>query len=222
MHNINALTPENAAIAFIDHQPFVAFPVRSITAEELLNNVTGLARVARALGLPTILTTISARGGVLNYPLFAQLQAVFPGVEPIDRRNTNAWSDSAFVRAVEATGRRKLILCGLWTEVCLAQTVLSAIAAGYETWFVSDCSGGVSAEAHADAKARMIQAGAHPTTWQAVMAELCPDSTSPEYQSLYPVVAEHGAGVAYAVQYVMAQLPQRMPAAAASREMPTT
>jgi nicotinamidase-related amidase len=207
MHTVNRLRSDNCAIAFIDHQPFVAFPVASIAASELVNNVTGLAKVARALNVPAVLTTIMAKGGPLNDPLFSQLSALFPGATPIDRTNTNAWSDPAFVQAVKATGRKKLIMCGLWTEVCLAQTVVSAIEAGYEVAFVADCSGGVSAEAHEEGKRRMIQAGAIPMTWMAVMAELCPDNRSPEYQNLYPVVLEHGGGVGVAVQYVMAQLP---------------
>jgi nicotinamidase-related amidase len=208
MHTINSLTLENCVAVFIDHQPFVAFPVRSITPEELTNNVTGLAKVAKALELPVILTTINAQGGPLADPLFPQLSAVFPDVTPIDRHNTNAWSDPAFVRAVEQTGRRILVMCGLWTEVCLAQTVISAIAAGYTVYFVSDASGGVSLEAHNDAKQRMIQAGAIPMTWQAVMAELAPDNTAPEYQRLYGPAVEHGGGVGFAVQYVMANLPR--------------
>jgi nicotinamidase-related amidase len=206
MHTINSLRIDNCAVAFIDHQPFVAFPVRSIAPEVLTNNVVGFAKVVQALGVPTVLTTISARGGPLADPLFAELQAVFPGVEAIDRRNTNAWSDPAFVEAIAATGRRKLVMCGLWTEVCLAQTVLSAIRAGYEVYFVSDCSGGLSEEAHQDAKLRMIQAGAVPMTWQAVMAELAPDNSSDEYGRLYSPVAAHGGGVGYAVQYVLAQM----------------
>lgn len=206
MNNINELTPQNCAFVFIDHQPFVAFPVRSITPEELTNNVTGLARVAKVLEIPTILTTIAAEGGPLADPLFQQLQRVFPGQAPLDRHNTNAFADPAFVEAVKQTGRKKLILCGLWTEVCLAQSVLSGLRAGYEVYFVSDASGGLSREAHEDAKQRMIQAGAHPMTWQAVMAELCPDNTAPEYQRLYDIAVEHGGGVGYAVQYVLAQL----------------
>jgi nicotinamidase-related amidase len=207
MRTINRLRADNCAIAFIDHQPFVAFPVTSIAPSELVNNVGGLAKVALALQLPTVLTTIMATGGPLKDPLFTQLSAVFPDLTPIDRTNTNAWSDPAFVSAVQATGRKKLIMCGLWTEVCLAQTVVSAIEAGHEVYFVADCSGGVSAEAHEEGKRRMIQAGAVPMTWMAVMAELCPDNQSAEYQALYPVVLEHGAGVGVAVQYVMAQLP---------------
>jgi nicotinamidase-related amidase len=207
MKTINTLRPDNCMLAFIDHQPFVAFPVASIPSAELLNNVTGLAKVARALDVPVVLTTIMGEGGPLKDPLFTQLSAVFPGVRPIDRTNTNAWSDPAFVDAVTATGRRKLVMCGLWTEVCLAQTVAAALAAGFEVWFVADCSGGVSAEAHEEGKRRMVQAGAVPMTWMAVMAELCPDSRSTEYQRLYPIVLEHGGGVGIAVQYVMAQLP---------------
>lgn len=206
MHTINNLRADNCAIAFIDHQPFVVFPVASISQADLVNNVAGLAKVARALQVPTILTTISASGGPLNDPLFNQLSSVFPHVAPIDRSNTNAWSDPEFVSAVEATGRKKLVMCGLWTEVCLVQTVVSSINSGYEVYFVADCSGGVSPEAHEEGKRRMIQAGAIPMTWMSVMAELCPDNRAPEYQSLYSVVLEHGGGVGVAVQYVMAQL----------------
>lgn len=206
MLNINPLTPENCTVALIDHQPWVAFPVRSITPEELTNNVVGLAKVALALNVPVVLSTINAQGGPLADPLFTPLQSLFPNVTPIDRHNTNTWSDRIFVEAVKRTGRTKLVVCGLWTEVCLAQTVYSALQDGFEVTFVSDASGGVSREAHEDAKTRMVQAGARPSTWQAVMAELCPDNTTPEYQKLYEIVLEHGGGVSYAVQYVMAQL----------------
>lgn len=202
MNNLNQLRIDNAVLALIDHQPFVAFPVQSITATELINNVTALAKVARALELPTVLTTINGKNGPLKDPLFSQLTAVFPEQEPIDRNNTNAWSDPAFVNAIKATGRKKIIMAGLWTEVCLAQTAISAMKDGYEVFFVSDASGGLSIESHHDAKLRMIQAGAQPLTWAAVMAELCPDNTSPEYN----VVIEHGQGVSAAVQYVLANL----------------
>ena len=208
MHTINQLRIDNCVFAFIDHQPWVAFPIQSISGAELINNVTGLAKVGKALGIPTILTTINGKGGPLADPLFTQLTAVFPEVEPIDRHNTNAWADPAFVKAVEATGRKKLVMCGLWTEVCLAQTAVSALRDGYEVYFVADCSGGVSREAHEEGKRRMTQAGAIPMTWQSVLAELTPDNTSAEIQPMYPIVAEHGGGVGLAVQYVMANLPE--------------
>ncbi|MFN0091459.1 MAG: isochorismatase family protein [Acidimicrobiales bacterium] len=106
MHTINQLRINDTAVVLIDHQPFVAFPVRSITAEELTNNVVGLAKVAKALEVPVVLTTIGAANGPLNDPLFTELSAVFPEQVPIDRTNTNAWSDHRVVDAVRATGRR--------------------------------------------------------------------------------------------------------------------
>jgi nicotinamidase-related amidase len=206
MINLNELTKDNCAFVFIDHQPFVAFPVQSITPDLLTNNVTGLAKVAKALSIPVVLTTISGKGGPLNDPLFVQLAEQFPEIEPIDRRNTNAFATPEFAEAIKNTGRKKLVMCGLWTEVCLAQTVLTGLQQGYEIYFVSDCSGGLSVEAHNDAKQLMIQAGARPINWQAVMASCCPDSTAPEYYNLYDVVIRHGNGVSYAVQYVMANM----------------
>lgn len=207
MHSINDLTPENSALCLIDHQPWVAFPIHSITPEHLTNNVLGLAEAARALHVPTVLSTINGEGGPLRDPLFQGLSAIFPDVAPIDRRNTNAWSDPAFVAAVEGTGRRKLVMAGLWTEVCLTQTALSALKAGYEVYFVADASGGLSPEAHQLACQRMIQAGASPMSWFAVLAEWCPDNTAPEYQGMYPIALKHGGGVQWAVEYVLANLP---------------
>jgi nicotinamidase-related amidase len=160
--NTNTLRPDNAAFCFIDHQPYVAFPVQSIDKTQLVANVACLAGIAKALDVPTVLTTIGAHNSALADPLFKSLAAVFPEVAPIDRTTTNAWSDGAFRAAVHATGRKRLIMSGLWTEVCLAQTVIGALADGFEVFFVSDCSGGLSLEAHLDAKTRMVQAGAVP------------------------------------------------------------
>lgn len=113
MHTINTLTIKNSALCLIDHQPWVAFPVNSITPELLTNNVLALAKTARTLAVPTVLTTINGRSGPLKDPLFQGLRALWPDVEPIDRTNTNAWSDPAFVEAVQATGRTKLVMAGL-------------------------------------------------------------------------------------------------------------
>jgi nicotinamidase-related amidase len=208
MTNINDLTKSNCTFVFIDHQPFVAFPVQSIAPDLLTNNVTGLAKVAKALDIPVILTTINAKGGPLNDPLFVQLSEQFPNIEPIDRHNTNAFATPEFAEAIKIAGKKKLVMCGLWTEVCLAQTVLSGLKMGYEVYFVSDCSGGVSTEAHEDAKKLMIQAGARPINWMAVMACCCPDNTAPEYSRLYDVSVRNGSGVSYAVQYVLANIHQ--------------
>lgn len=206
MNNINELTISNTVVCLIDHQPWVAFPVRSIAPDSLTNNVLALAKSARALGVPTVLSTINAEGGPLRDPLFAGLAGVFPDHKPIDRTNTNAWSDLRFVEAVRATGRTRLVMAGLWTEVCLAQTVLSSLQDGHDVYFVSDASGGLSPEAHERACQRMIQAGARPMSWFSVVAELCPDNSAPEYQRLYPIMLEHGMGVQWGVEYVMANL----------------
>jgi nicotinamidase-related amidase len=206
MININSFTPSDSVLVLIDHQPFVAFPIESHARRDIVNNVTAVAKAARVLGVPTILTTIAGKSGPLADPLFSALRALFPDVEPIDRSNTNAWSDPAFVAAVERTGRRKLVMAGLWTEVCLAQTTISARKAGYEVYFISDASGGMSREAHDDAKVRMVNAGATPMTWMATIAEWCPDNSSPEYARLYPIVIEHGGGLGISVEYVVAQL----------------
>ena len=204
--NPNELTIQNSAVVLIDHQPWVAFAVESIDKNILINNVTGLALAAKTLGVPTVLTTVGAKGSVLADPLFSQISDLFPQVTPVDRTSTNAWSDPSLRAAVNATGRKKLIIAGLWTEVCLAQTVLSALKDGFEVYFVSDASGGVSKEAHEDAKARMIQAGARPMNWMGVVAEWTPDYTSPERNALTDALLRHGGGVSLAVQYLLAQV----------------
>lgn len=196
------LTPENCALALIDHQPWVAFAVQSHDKQQMMDNVAGLAEAAQILAVPTVLSTVMAK--VANDPIFPAIQAAFPEQEPIDRTVTNAWQDPAFVAAIEGTGRRKLVMAGLWTEVCLAQTVLSAIDAGYEVYFVADASGGMSAEAHEAAKQRMIQAGAVPMTWFAVLAEWTRDYSGPAFAAVTPVAKEYGGGVALALQYTEA------------------
>jgi isochorismatase family protein len=131
--NPNPITIDNSVLILIDHQPWVAFSVKSIDAGLLVNNLQGLAASAKALDVPTILTTVGAEGGILKDPLIKGLADAVPDVTPIDRVSTNAWED---IRgAVEATGRRTLLIAGLWTEVCLAQTAVSAIADGYRVFF---------------------------------------------------------------------------------------
>ena len=206
MINDNDLTPENSLLALIDHQPFVAFSVKSIDMTTLVNNVTGVAKTAQVLAIPTILTMVSPPGTPLADPIFASITDVFPDQKPIERTNTNAWSDEAFVAAVKATGRRKLTLAGLWTEVCLQQTALSAIKDGYDVYFISDASGGLTAEAHQDAKLRMIAGGAKPCNWFGWLCEVCPDYAAAEYQKLYPPVLAHGGGPSVASQYLMANM----------------
>jgi nicotinamidase-related amidase len=201
--NPNEITIENSILVLIDHQPWVTFSVKSIDAGLLVNNLAGLAASAKALDVPTIVTTVGAEGGVLKDPLIKGLADVVPDVAPIDRVSTNAWEDIR--AAVAETGRRTLLIAGVWTEVCLAQTAVSAIADGYRVFFVSDCSGGMSTEAHEDAKTRLVQAGATPINWVAIICEWTPDFTTEERNRVNPPVMEHGSMAGLAVEYLVAQ-----------------
>lgn len=178
--NPNELTIENSVLLFIDHQPGVAVNVHSIDHGLLIHNTAALARVGKELGVPTVLTTVGAYGSALVDPIFKEISEAFPGQEIIDRPSSNAWSHPDVRAAVEATGRRKLVMAGLVTEVCLAQTVLGALKDGYDVYFVSDASGGVTKEAHEDAKVRMQMAGAKPINWMALTGEWAPYWASPE------------------------------------------
>jgi uncharacterized protein (TIGR02246 family) len=205
-NNPNELTIENSVLVLIDHQPWIALMVHSIDPGLMINNVAGLAQAARDVGVPTILSTVGAKGSILVDPLFKEISEIFPDVTPIDRTSTHAWSHPEFRAAIDATGRKKLIMAGLVTEVCLAQSVLAALKEGYEVYFVSDCSGGGSVEAHEDAKARMVQAGARPIDWKAVTSEWAPDYTAPERAPLANIWSRRGSGVGLLIDYVMAQV----------------
>ncbi len=162
------LNPEDSVLVLIDHQPFQFANTRNMDPTLIINNVVGLAKAAKAFKVPTILTTvIKDRGG----NLLPALQAVFPEQAPIDRTTLNSWEDARVVDAVKKTGRKKLIFAALWTEICLAYPVIHALGDGYDVYFVTDASGGVSVEAHDRAVQRMIQAGAIPVTWAGVMSE---------------------------------------------------
>lgn len=163
------LTPQNCVLLLIDHQPSQLANVNSHDPTMVINSVTGLAKTAKAFGVPTVLTTISAkRGG----DIFKQIQAVFPDQKPIDRTFINAWEDRHVVEAVKKTGRKKLVIAALWSEMCLAQPAIHALGEGYDVYAVTDASGGVSAEAHDMAIRRLVAAGAQPITWLGMAGEL--------------------------------------------------
>ena len=205
-NNPNELTIENSVLVLIDHQPMVAFAVTSIDRTVMINNVAALAQTARDLGVPVVLTTVGAKGSILVDPIFKEIGDLFPGVTPIDRTSTHAWSHPDVRAAVDATGRKKLIMAGLVTEVCLCQSVLAALKDGFDVYFVSDCSGGITPESHEDAKARMVQAGARPMSWLAVYGEWAPDYTSPERAALADVTKQRGGSAALIGDYVFAQV----------------
>jgi nicotinamidase-related amidase len=148
------LTPEECVVLLIDHQPFQFANLHSHEPTMIVNNVTGLAKFAKAFSVPVILTTVlEARGG----KIIKSLQDVFPDQKPVDRTYINAWQDKRIVDLVKATGRKKLVMAALWTEMCLAMPTIHALGEGYDVYIVTDASGGVSAEAHDMAVRRMVQ-----------------------------------------------------------------
>ena len=195
------LTPQNSVLLMIDYQPQMAFGVQSHDRGLMLNNVVALAKAAKAFNVPTILTTVASQ--TFSGPLWPDVQAVFPDQRPLDRTSMNAWDDQRVRDAVQQTGRSKLLIGGLWTEVCVMMPALDALKAGYEVYAVTDAAGGTSIEAHEMAVQRMIQAGVMPVTWQQVMLEWQRDWAREEtYQAVVDVVRQHsgayGMGVAYA------------------------
>ena len=164
------LTPQNAVLALIDYQPEQYAGVASVGRQELLHHVTMLGRVATTFDLPVVLSTVYVKHGMTGTN--PELREVLPGVPEIDRTTMNSWEDPEFRAAVEASGRKKLILAGLWTEVCVAFPALDALRAGYEVFVVADAIGGVSVAAHESAMQRMVQAGAMPITVLGLACEL--------------------------------------------------
>ena len=165
------LTPENSALVLIDFQPGLIDGTKSVSREILINNVVALAKTGALFRLPVVLSTVGVSAGYQEDTI-AELESVLPGIPTVDRSKVNAWEDPAFREAVVATGRQKLIMAGLWTEVCLVFPALDLLNEGYQVYAVSDASGGTSADAHERGMQRIIQAGAVPVTWEAVMAEL--------------------------------------------------
>ncbi|RCV49371.1 hydrolase [Marinitenerispora sediminis] len=192
------LTPEESVLVLIDHQPFQFANLNSHEPSMVVNNVVGLAKSAKVFNVPTILTTVlEERGGYL----IQALQDVFPEQKPINRTLVNTWQDPNVVDVVKATRRKKLIIAGLWTEVCVAMPAIQAAGEGFEVFVVTDASGGASAETHDMAVRRMVQAGVVPITWLAVASEWQRDWAREEtVPGLTEVLTQHGGatGVAFA------------------------
>ena len=183
------LTPQNACLALIDYQREQYAGVASVGHDELLAHVTMLGRVATSFNLPVVLSTVYVRHGMSGTN--QELREALPGVPEIDRTTMNAWEDPDFRAAVERTGRKKLIIAGLWTEVCVAFPALDALGAGYEVYVVADAIGGVSRVAHESAMQRMIQAGATPISVLGLACELQRDWGRPEAERLRTIMREY-------------------------------
>ena len=164
------LTPENAAFLFIDYQPSQLAGVRSMDQALLLSNAVSTVRTIKAFGVPVVHSTVNVASG--QGPTLPELAGLLAEDKPLDRTTVNSWEDLEFVQAVHATGRRKLIICALWTEICMAFTALDALREGYEVYPVVDAIGGTSPEAHRAGLERVTQAGAQPVSWVSLACEL--------------------------------------------------
>lgn len=204
------LTPDNCAFVFIDHQPQMSFGVANIDRQLLKSNTVAMAKTARLFNIPTVLTAVETDG--FSGYIWPELMDVVRK-DPIERTSMNSWEDRAFVEAIEATGRKKLVIAALWTEACLIFPTLCALDEGYEVIIVTDASGGTSEEAHNAAVRRMEQHGAQSITACQLLLELQRDWARKEtYDGTIAIVQEHfgayGMGVDYAYTHVHKQ-PQR-------------
>ncbi|AKM01821.1 MULTISPECIES: hydrolase [Burkholderia] len=203
---LEVLTPQNSQLIFIDQQPQMAFGVQSIDRQTLKNNVVGLAKAAKAFNIPTTITTVESESfSGYTYP---ELLDVFPNQKTLERTSMNSWDDQKVRDALAANGRKKVIVSGLWTEVCNTTFALCAMLEGdYEIYMVADASGGTSKDAHDFAMQRMIQAGVVPVTWQQVALEWQRDwARRDTYNAVMAIAKEHsgayGMGVDYAYTMV--------------------
>ena len=209
---LEVLTPTNCQLIFIDQQPQMAFGVQSIDRQVLKNNTVALAKSAKAFNIPTTITTVETQG--FSGPTYPELLDVFPGLPILERTSMNSWDDQKVRDALAKNGKKKVIVSGLWTEVCNNTFALCAMQeGGYEIYMVADASGGTSKEAHDYAMQRMIQAGVVPVTWQQVLLEWQRDWARKEtYEAVMAIVREHsgayGMGVDYAYTMVH-KAPQR-------------
>lgn len=206
MSKLELLTPHNSQIIFIDHQPQMAFGVQSIDRQVLKNNTVGLAKAAKIFNIPTTITTVETES--FSGHTYPELLAVFPENPLLERTSMNSWDDQKVRDALAANGRKKVIVSGLWTEVCNNSFAFCAmLEGGYEIYMVADASGGTSVDAHNYAMDRMVQAGVVPVTWQQVLLEWQRDWAHREtYNDVMALVKEHsgayGMGVDYAYTMV--------------------
>jgi len=204
------LTPDNCVVAFIDHQPQMLFGTSNFDRQSIINSTVALAEATRIFDVPVILTTVETKSFSGN--MWPQLKAVYPDREPIERSSMNSWDDRKFVAAVEKTVRKKLVLCGLWTETWIALPTIQALHDGYDIYVVEDCYGDVSQLAHDNAMRRVVQAGAKPVTALSVLLEWQRDWAQRDtYDAVMDVVKRHfgayGIGVEYAYTMVHGAAP---------------
>lgn len=199
------LTPDNSVVALIDLQPQMLFGVSNFDRQSIINNNLVLSKAARVFDVPVILSSVETKGFSGNF--WPQIRSVFPGQTLIERSSMNSWDDKNFVAAVEKTGRKKIVLAGLWTETCVALPTIQLLHDGYEVFVVEDCCGDVSQLSHENAMKRVIQAGAKPVTALSTMLEWQRDWAQRDtYDAVMDIVKTHlgayGVGVEYAYTMV--------------------
>jgi nicotinamidase-related amidase len=208
------LTPDNCAVVVIDIQPQMIFGVASHDRQGIINNNMILGKAAKIFGVPLILSTVESKGFSGN--ILPQLQAIFPEQTPIERSTMNSWDDKNFVAAVEKTGRKKIVLAGLWTETCVALPTIQMIHDGYEVYVAEDCCGDISLLSHDNSMRRVVQAGAKPVTALSVMLEWQRDwALKDTYNAVMDLVKTHcgayGVGVEYTYTMVHGAPPTKLP-----------
>ena len=190
MSKLDMLTPDNSAIALIDYQPAMYQGVQSHDRLVVMNNVQVLAKAAKRFKIPTVISTVAANS--FSGPFMQEVLEVFPGQRVIDRTSMNSWLDPAFRKAVAATGRKKFVLAGLWTEACVQFPTLDMLKEGYEIYIPADACGDLSLEAHNRAMDRAVQAGATPLTSCQYLFELQQDWARTEtYQGVMDILYAH-------------------------------
>lgn len=195
------LSPADHLLIFIDHQSQMSFATKSIDAIMLRNNAALVSNAARIFGVATILTTVAEKS--FSGPIYDEIKREFPGQEIIDRTTMNCWEDENVIREVNAAGKGRIVLAGLWTSVCIVGPALSALDQGFEVYVIADACGDVSDEAHERAMDRMVQAGARPITSLQYMLELQRDWARQETYGAVTGAAmsfggAYGLGIIYA------------------------
>lgn len=194
------ITAENSVVVFIDHQPQMTFGVANIERQQLVNNVVMLAKGAKEFDVPAILTAVETES--FSGYIWPQLMDVFRGQQPIERTSMNSWDDPAFREAVKATGRKNIIIAGLWTEVCVTWPALNMLNEGYNIYIVEDACGATSLLAHEAAIRRCVQAGAVPMITIATVLEFQRDWANREhYDALLNILREHGGAYGDGIDY---------------------
>src|SRR6201998_854934 len=194
------LTPDNCVVALIDHQGQMLFGTSNFDRQGIINNTVAFGKAARVFDVPVVLTTVETKSFIGN--MWAQLRAVFPEQEPIERSSMNSWDDRNFVAAIEKSGRKKIVLTGLWTETCVTLPTIQAMHDNYEVYVVEDCCGDVSQLSPDNAMKRVVQAGAKPVTALSVMLEWQRDWAEREtYDAVMDIVQSQCGAYVVGVEY---------------------